>query len=113
MSPSLSFGILIALGGDRLVRLFTQQNLSNTITNLGGDNVDVAQPWPGRWLDLSLEYKSGTTKTVSLTVPGARTLVVTLPDSFVATDPQVAIGPFCEGDLTRVTFDDFATWLTP
>ena len=113
VNPNLNFTLLIALGIDRLVHLFAQQNLNGTMTEIGGDNVDVDVPWAGRWIDLTLEYKSQPTKSVSVTVDGARPLVVALPASFVATDPEVMIGPFCAGDLTRATFDDFATWVTP
>ena len=113
VSATLSYTILIALGVDKLVHLFAQQNLNGNITEIGGDNVDLDMPWPGRWIALTLEYKSLPTKSVSLTVPGGRTQVVSLPESFVAIDPQITIGPFCTGTLTRATFDDFATWVTP
>ena len=113
VTPNLNYTILIALGVDKLVHLFAQQNVNGSITEIGGDNVDLDVAWVGRWINLALEYKSQPTKSVSLTVPGGRTLVVPLPATFVAIDPQVSIGPFCTGDLTRVTFDDFATWVTP
>ena len=111
--PNLTFTILLALGVDKLMRLFAQQNLNGNMTEIGGENVDLDVPWAGRWLDLTLAYKSQPTKSVSLTIPGARTLVVALPASFVATDPRMMIGPFCTGTLTRATFDDVAIWATP
>lgn len=113
VSPNLSFTILIALGVDKLIHLFAQQNLNGNIAEVGGENVDLDVPWAGRWIDLKLEYRSQPTKSVSLTVPGARTLVVALPATFVATDPRVMIGPFCTGTLTRATFDDVVTWAMP
>jgi hypothetical protein len=113
ISATLSYTLLVALGVDKLVHLFAQQNLNGNITEIGADSVNLDMPWPGRWIDLTLEYKSMPEKSVSLTVPGGRTQVVSLPPSFVAIDPEISIGPFCNGTLTRATFDDFATWATP
>jgi hypothetical protein len=113
VGPKLSFTALIALGIDKLVNFFVQQNLDGTITEIGGDNVNLDVPWAGQWLDFSVEYKSLPAKSISVTVPGARKLVIPLPDAFSAVDPQVSIGPFCNGTLTRATFDDFAMWVTP
>jgi hypothetical protein len=112
INPSLRFTILVSLGIDKLVHLFVQRG-DSTITEIGSDSVDLDLPWPGRWISLTLEYKSQPTKGVTLTIPGARPLFVSLPADFVASDPQLTIGPFCEGNLTRATFDDVAAWLTP
>ncbi len=113
VSPNLSFTILIALGVDKLINLFVQQHLNGNLTEVGGANVDLNVPWADRWIDLRLEYRSQPTKSVSLMVPGARTLVVALPATFVATDPRLMIGPFCTDMVMRATFDDVATWATP
>jgi hypothetical protein len=110
----LGFTLLIAMSGSTLVHFFVQQNLNGTVTELGVDNVDLPMPWPGRWLDVTVEYASVPTKSASVTVAGAaRKLVIPLPATYVATDPEVSIGPYCANTLTRATYDDFALWVTP
>ena len=113
VDANLRFTILIALGGDKLVNLFAQRGDSAGVTGIGGDTANLDLPWAGRWLSMSLAYQAQPTKGVSLMVPGARTLFVSLPAAFVGGDPQLTIGPYCSGTLTRATFDDFAFWLTP
>lgn len=112
VDASLRFTILVSLDGDSFIQLFVQRGDSTT-TEIGSDSTNLDLPWTGRWLAVTLEYKSQPTKGVTLTVPGARPLFVPLPAAFVAGDPQLTIGPYCTGDVTRVTFDDFAAWLTP
>ncbi len=113
VSPTLGFTLLIALNGGTLVHFFAQQNLNGNMTQIGDDNVDLDQPWPGRWLDVTVEYTSVPTKSASVTVAGGRKLVIPLPATFVATDPATSIGPFCANAVTRATYDDFALWVTP
>jgi hypothetical protein len=112
INADLRFTILVSFEVGSAIHLFAQRG-DSTVTEIGSDSANLDVPWAGRWLAVTLEYKSQPTKGVTLTVPGARSLFVALPPAFVATDPQLTIGPYCNGILTRATFDDFAFWLTP
>ncbi len=112
-AANLSFSILVAMGISTSVRLFVQQRLNGTLTEIGNDDALFASSWVGQWLDLTLEYTDSPTKSVSLTVPGLRKLTVGLPSTFVALNPDVGIGPYCYAKAAAATFDDFAIFAVP
>lgn len=111
VSAKLSFSLLVALGGDRLVRLFVQKNENFVVTEVAGVDVLAETRVVGRWASIAIEYRALPTRSANLVIDGVVKSSVALPPELVGRDPEVAIGPHCAGGPSRVTVDDVAVFL--